>query len=450
MATLERDPAPPAGGRARQLLQRAAGAVPLSRRELMLVGGAMALGLLIRIAYVLITKDHTLAGDEIFYDEQARFAADGRWFWSTTPSGIPHESLWKPPGYSAWLGAAYWLLGSDPDRALFAQSFIGPVTIALTWLLGRRLFNPTVGVVAAAVVAVYPFAWQFDVRLYSESIATPLTLLFLLVILERVPTPRRAALAGVLIGAGLLIRPSTAMLVPTLLVAWWVTAGFRRSAVMTAVAVGAAILVVAPWTYRNYAVEGGFVPVSVQDAAGYGTFNDDAANDPVWPYGWRPLPSRDRDLPARARTMTDTEFRAELQRRMREYIKEHPESVPKAFFWNGLSRLWDIRRPARVLDEARLDGRTPSVAAVGLGMYYLVLPLALLALWRLRGRRALVAPLLAMAFASSVIYTLDSGTRYRAPFEPVLVVLAACSAVALARRLPGRREDPPAAAAQTR
>lgn len=416
------------------LLQRAAGALPLTRREMGLVAAAMALGLLIRIAYVLITKDHTLAGDEIEYDVQGRFIVDGQWFWSTTPYGIPHPSLWKPPGYTAWVGVWYSLLGADPDRVFMVQAFIGPVTIALTWLLGRRLFNPTVGLLSAAIVAIYPFAWQFEVRLYSESLATPLTLVVLLVVLGQVPTAKRAAVAGALMGASLLIRPSAVMLFAGILVAWWLTAGLRRGTAMTAVAVAVAALVVAPWTYRNYDTEGGFVPISVQDAAGFGVFNEVAANDPLYPYAWRAEVPGALELLQRMPRLDDTEFRSELQDQMWEYIGDHPESVPKAFFWNGLSRLWDIRRPARPVAEVQFEGRTKSVTIAGLAMYYVLLPLALATLWRMRRRRELVLPVLAIALAASVVFTLDGGTRYRATLEPLIVVLAAPSAVALLRR----------------
>ena len=427
------------------MLQRAAGALPLSRRELGLVAAAMGVGLVIRIAYVLITKDHALAGDELEHDLQARFILDGHWFWSTTPYGIPHPSLWKPPGYIAWVGVWYSIVGDDPDRVFLVQAFLGPVTIALTWLLGRRLFNPTVGIVAAALVAIYPLAWQFEVRLYSEALAIPLTLVVLLLVLDRVPTPRRAALVGAVMGVSLLVRPTAVMLFAGVLVAWWLAAGLRRGTAMTALAVVVAALVVAPWTYRNYQEEGGFVPISVQDAAGFGVFNDVAANDPKFPYAWRAEVPGALALLERRPPLNDTEFRSELQDQMWDYIGDHPESVPKAFFWNGLSRLWDVRRPSYPVAEVPFEGRTKSVTIAGLVMYYVLLPLALVALWRMRRRRReLVLPLLAIALAASVVFTLDAGTRYRATLEPVIALLAASTAVELWRRLPLAGPDRPA------
>ena len=54
----------------------------------------------------------------------------------------------------------------------------------------------------------------------------------------------------------------------------------------------------------------------------------------------------------------DGELRSELQDAALDYIGEHPLSVLEAFYWNGLSRFWDVRRPAYAVDEAAPEGRS--------------------------------------------------------------------------------------------
>lgn len=411
--------------------QRIAGPVPVGRRELQVVAAAMVIGFLARITYVLVTQDHALAGDEPEYHTTGRFLADGVGYYATTPSGEPHESLWKAPGYPVFVGILYKILGVHPDRVLAVQTLIGPIVIALTWVLGRRLFSPRVGMVAAAIVAIYPFAWQFEARLYSESIATPLVLVLLIAVLGQRPTPKRAAAVGALLGINMLVRPSSVLFLAGIALAWWIASGWKRGTAMTAVTVGVAVLVIAPWTYRNYEIQGGFVPISAQDAAGFGVFNDDAANDEDKPWAWRPFTTRERDLYARVDEITETEFRNELRERMFEYIKDNPDSVPKAFFWNGITRLWDIRRPRHALDEVPFEGRSEFLTWVGLCMYYVLLPLALYGLWRARRRREVLIPIIGIALAASAVYTLDATTRYRSPLEPLIAILASSSMVAL-------------------
>jgi len=411
------------------------------RRELLVLGIAVVLGVGLRLAYILATRGHALAGDEVEYDIEGRFLAAGRFLWTTTPYGIPHASTWKTPGYGAWVGSLYALLGRSPDRVFAVQAIVlAPLGIAATWALGRALFTPLVAVLAALVVAVYPNAWQFDVRLYSEALAIPLTTVTLALVLSAaVVTARRAAAVGVLLGLLVLIKPAAILLVGAVAVMWWAAGGARTGTLRLVLTLVVAALVVTPWVIRNVAVDPEHpVPLSVQSAAAYGVFNDESAHDPAHPWAWRPLPARDRDLFRVPRS--DGELYAALNRRARRYVAAHPWSLPKAFFYNGITRVWDLRAPGDVLFEVPFEGRTRAVTAVGLAMYWPLLVLALLGLalaWR-QGQRRLVLAVAALALATSVVYTTDAGTRYRAPLEPLIVVLAMA---AVASRAPRRLQD---------
>ena len=403
----------------------------LSGREALLLGTAIALAVVVRLASLALTDGHALAGDQLEYDLQGRLFADGLAWWSTTPFGELHPSLWKAPLYTAWVGLWYWLLGPDPQLVMGVQALaVTPVTVSLTFALARRLFGAGAAVAAAFLVAVYPLAWQFEVRLYSEALAVPLGLAVLLLVLERRPTRRTVVTTGVLVGLAILVRPSSGFLLAGVLVAWIAAAGWRRGAALTAATVAVAALCVAPWTIRNAVVDGGFVPVSVQSGALYCTFNELSATSEDFPYACRiRTPAAERLL----RTPTsDSEFQENLQQLAFDYIAENPASVPQAFFWNGIVRLWDLRDPSLALVEVPFEGRSVGATQLGLLMYYPLLGLALVALWRHRARRALVLPVLALALAASIVYTGASGTRYRAPLEPLIVVLA-CSTPFVAR-----------------
>lgn len=404
-----------------------------------LLVAAMALGAVVVVAYALATRPNPLLGDQAEYDLQGRFFEQGKLWWSTVVLGEPHATAWKAPLYPAWVGLWYTVLGSDAFKVAVVQGvLLAPLTVLLTWLLARRLFGLSVAALAAFVVAVFPLSWEFFGLLYSEALAIPLILLVLLLVINQPPpTAARAVLLGGLVGVCLLVRPTSFFLFAAILAAWVVSSGWRRALGMTALAAACAVLVVVPWTIRNAVVLDGFVPISIQDAAAYGTFNDEAANDPTYPYAWRAAPGDltaelERDPPA-----SEVEFRERLQGDARDYVLDHPASIPKAFFWNGLSRFWDVRRPSLALNETDFDGRSRTLTAIGLGAYYVLLPLAILALWRLRSRREIVFPVLALAVAAALVFTIQAGTRYRAPIEPLIVVLA-CSNLALLGRF---RED---------
>ena len=388
---------------------------------------------------MLATWDHTLAGDEPEYHSQGAFIADGRWFWSEAPYGDPHPSAWKTPGYPLFVGLLYAVGGKNPDAVMLIQVLLlGPLTIALTWLLGRRLFGPAVGSAGGFVAAIHPFVWQFEARLFAEALATPLTLAVLLLVLDRRQSTRAIVAAGALSAALILVKPSALHILAAVVVAILVGWGLRGGIPRAALALGACVLVIAPWTIRNYAEFDSLIPLSVQDAGIYGVFNDDAANDDEYPWAWRALTTRDGDLFDPDDPLPDDELRAELRDRALDYIEEHPDSLPKALFYNGMSRFWDVRDPDGALNEVRFQGRSRTLTWIGLVIWWVMFPLALVGLFLARRRRAVVLPLLAMFVLATFVYIGNTGTRYRAPFEPVIAVLA-CSAVATLVR--GRGSD---------
>jgi 4-amino-4-deoxy-L-arabinose transferase-like glycosyltransferase len=241
-------------------------------------------------------------------------------------------------------------------------------------------------------------------------------------VLTRTPTPRRAVATGAVLALAMLTRPSLVSLLALVLVAWMFAAGWRRGLLLTVVTGLVAALCIAPWTYRNHHVDGGFTPISIQDAALYGTFNDDAAHDARFPWAWRPLPHGYGSI--LTQRVPDHVFAARLKKRARQYIEDHPSSLVKAFYWNGINRTLDVRLPGQGQYEVPFEGRVGWFARLGAWCYLVVALLALAALWRHRARRGLVLSVLALLLATAVVYTGDGGTRYRAPLEPLLAVLA--------------------------
>ncbi len=420
-------------------VQRSLRSVP--RRELWLLAGAMLASAAIVVVYVLVTRGHMLAGDETEYHRQGVFFTEGKLWYSTTPFGVEHASAWKAPAYPAWVGLWYSLLGSSPLRVELVQALLAPLTVLLSWLLARRLFGPRAAIAAAWVVALFPLAWENYGLLFPEALAVPLTMAILLLLLDRRPTIGRTVAIGALLGVSLLLRPSAFFLLAAAAAAWIVASGWRRGLGLTALATLVAVLVVVPWTVRNYVVSDGFIPISVQDGAIYGTFNEESASDPDDPYLWRPTPAGLDRIIDISEPVSDAEFRSRLQGAGLDYIADHPASVPKAFLYNGVTRFWDLRPPGDSLAESSFQSRSRTVRAVGLGAYYLLLPLALIGLWRLRRRREIAMPIVVMALTASLAFTVVAATRYRAPLEPLIAVLA-CSLLAPTRRAGGDHEAP--------
>ncbi len=228
------------------------------------------------------------------------------------PSGHlqkPHPDLQNPPVYPVLLGGLFKLL---PDRIRYGipqgEAILRnriPAEIAITlfnlgwfalgvWLLyrlGRRLFDPAVGGLAAAVYAGSEMFWRFS----SNGLATPLLIVMMIGLIELltrldatgaelapgVPPPigrplRLAALLGALIGVGFLTRYAFGwMLIP---VAVWLLTTHVRAWGTAAVCVLAFALVAGPWVGRNYFVSGRLLGTAgVALSEGTETFPDTTA-----------------------------------------------------------------------------------------------------------------------------------------------------------------------------
>jgi 4-amino-4-deoxy-L-arabinose transferase-like glycosyltransferase len=436
-------------------IRRWVGGLEVSHREWIVLAALLIAGLALRIAVTYITKDASyvggsavLAGDQSEYHATGRLFAEGHPFWGIAPFGEAHPSVWKPPGYGFFVGVVYTVLGESPVRVGAVQGFIGLFTIILAWLLGRRLFNPGVGLVAAAIATFYPLAWQYGMVLYPEALAVPLMLWAVYLFMGREPTWKRAAAVGAVIGVIMLMRPTSVFMFLAVLGSFWVASNWRRAISMTAVAVATAALVIVPWTIRNYVETDHFIPLSVQDVALQGTFNDEAANDDVNPWAWRPLTKEGREILQSRLKPTEVELRDELVELGTDYIKDHPSSVVKAFYWNGIIRLWDLRSPDEALDETEFEGRSRTVGTIGLVMYYALLPLALVGLFLVRRRKEIVVPIVLLVIGASIVFLIAAATRYRAPMEPLIGILAASVFAGplgrLAHRHLGTRSEAPA------
>src|SRR5690606_34420216 len=141
------------------------------------------------------------------------------------------------------------------DVAIWSNVALSVATIGLVFVLGRRLGGERVGLVAAAVWALWP-----NLIFHSAIVLTETLFLFLLVALlvvllgdpaaARAPGRARLVAVGVLFGLALLVRPVSAVMAPALLVLWW--GNGARAALWRLALVGAVtVAVLVPWSVRS-------------------------------------------------------------------------------------------------------------------------------------------------------------------------------------------------------
>jgi len=118
---------------------------------------------------------------------------------------------------------------------------------------------------AALLLTVYPNNIAYAPLVLTEYLYTAL-LLLVSVLLLRPHSNARLATAGFVFGLGTLVKTQTLLLVPALVViaccSAWSLRGVVATTLKAMIAVVVTLLVLVPWTVRNYLELGAFVPVS--------------------------------------------------------------------------------------------------------------------------------------------------------------------------------------------
>jgi len=417
------------------------------------LGLITTVGLAIRLVYVLAARQGVCGGgilvpgcpgDAWVYHHSADLLARGKGFISPVDYALSHGRLHlrsadHPPLLIVVLAAASFVgLGSWTAHLLVVVA-IGTTSIVVAGLMGREVFGPRVALVGAALVAVNPNVWINDGNVLSESAAILGTLLIAWAAyrLWARPSWGRAALLGAAIGAAMLVRPESGMLL--VVVALPIVALRRdtawRDRLVRLVAVGVAAFVVClPWVGYNLARFNH--PVTLSTGFGITLAN---TNCDLTYYGDRTGYWSPECIPAFQRTRGQDQSDDELflRRTGLDYITSHKGRFPVVVAAR-LGRMFNLYAVRQQVELDFWEGRPTWASWIALGFFYPTMALAALGAVATRRRRIPLSPLLGPVVVVVANAVLTFGhARYRAPAEGVLCVLAAVGVDAMVRRSRG-------------
>lgn len=395
-----------------------------------------ALGIALRLAYVLIWRRHDIAGgDAYYYHWQANEMTDGMWFinpYVLRGQGIVRATAGHPPLFSLIL-YPFSLLGIRSFLGhMIVTSCLGGITIWVMAEAARMMGGARAGLVAAAIAAVYPYQLINDSRVMSESLTATMVALILVVAYRFVlrPSYGRAALVGMVLAGGALTRAELSLYVPFVVggvaMAAWRKFGFVRAFRWAGVSLLVAGCCVAPWVGWN--MTRFTYPVFISNGFGSTLGN---TNCDITYYGdllgfWA------QDCMSNPPPLGDeSEWELYWRKRAFEYIGDHRERVPVVVAAR-IGRMFAVYRP---IQGVRLDQyveiREPPLSRTGLWMYGFMMPMCIAGAVLTRRRGLPVAPIVGAFLVVVSTAALAFGlTRYRATFDAVLVPTAA---VAIAR-----------------
>jgi len=418
------------------------------------VGGLTLLGLALRLVWVLYVDTIPLGGDPHWYYVVAINIAEGHGFvagrnelWEIPGPGEP-TAFW-PPGYPFALGALFWVFGSGITTAQVLNAILGAATVPFVFLLGRRMFDSRVGIVAAALFAIFPNVIAGTPLLFPEPLFTLIFVAALWLLVSRSPTDAGAwrwlVFIGALAGMAALTRGQGMLLLPIAAVYWLFSAGWRPAAQSTAIMAFAAAAIIAPWTVRNYVEMDAFIPISTNSGAALRVgHNPDSIGMTKW---------TDDDIGGGFR-MEESPYRPDWEVQgyreytdlAIEYALTHPVheielsalKVKHLYRSDSIVIPWLTTLGATPLEPDGLESGlrwTLDIAYFSL----LFVAIASLPFWIRRNARAwllasivLIWTLFHMAFLGE--------PRYHIPLYPVFFIAAAAGAFALYDRLRGHRD----------
>ena len=218
--------------------------------------------LLLRLAYVLFYPQQSVHADAAHYDALGWNLAQGLGY--RLPGGEPN--VYWAPGYPGLLAAIYWLFGHSYVVVRIFQAILSAIVAALVALIAGRIFDRRTALIAGLLCACYPAFIAFSGLLLTETVFTTLlvVMVYWLLTISTNTSWKSVIGLGVLAGLMCLVRAETVLLPLFVFVVLRIFFRDRTATVRQIVLLYAAVVVtVAPWSMRNSAVTGEFIPLTV-------------------------------------------------------------------------------------------------------------------------------------------------------------------------------------------
>ena len=222
--------------------------------------------LFIRIISVVFFADkHSVKNDQLQYHKYATAILENR-DWLTNPDFTGHS---RPPVYPLFLALIYLIFGRDNFLAVyFIQSIISVITCYYIFLLSLRIIDRKNALFALIWSGLYFFYIRFSMFLLRESLVIFLLLLFFFYLYDLLISkdPKKSSFWIFTLSFSLLIHldPRYLFYLPFLPILFMIYRPFLKSLKKYFTFLGIIILLMIPWTIRNYLAYDGFVLISTR------------------------------------------------------------------------------------------------------------------------------------------------------------------------------------------
>jgi tetratricopeptide (TPR) repeat protein len=404
------------------------------------------LAFLVRFIYLVQIKSslpffYAPVMDELYHDGWAQQIASGDW--------VGGEPFFRAPLYIYLLALTYKIFGHSFFLPRLFQIVLGSLSCVLIFLIAKKLFNRTVGVISGVIASFYAMLIYYDAQLLLDSLTVFLDLMLIHLLFRSSEKPKLLNwfFCGIVLGLSAIARPNILVFVPFILIwmffSYQAQLGQFKNKLLPKVILfrwiilcAGVLLLIAPVTIRNYWVGKDFVLIAWQ--GGYNFYlgnNPDATGwsatapqiDKTWWGGYKEairLAEEETGQKLKPSQISDFWFRKGLN-----FIFSQPLSWLKLmarktiYFWKG----YEISNNQNIYVYKDFS----SLFNILLGKLIIYLPLGLIGPLSVAGlliglkdlRKYLLIYLFILSYSASVIIFFVC-SRYRMPVIPFLIIFA--------------------------
>jgi len=397
----------------------------LSQKDKFILFSILLVALILRLIFLFQVKTndpnflHFEGTDAGSYDSLAMQILDGT---------LPKSPYSFNPLYYYFLALVYYFIGHEPFKVIIIQIFIGLGTCFITYLLGKQLFNKSIGMIATGICGLYGTFMVYETLLLTTVLDTFLLLLGIFVLLKSVSqhSLKWYFIVGIVLGLSALSRATTLLVLPFLFLWLMFKLGLTKRFLQASILIVLGMsLTFAPFTYRNWKYSHKFILLTSTGPVAFWAGNNEDSE------GFYHLPPYTKELESKNKNFY-------IQDSMK-FIKEKPKKYlwllfrKFTLFWNAYEipdndvvyeRFIEFSPLLRIMISF---GLVSSLGVIGL----------LLCLIKLNKNLFLLYLVIFGYMSAIVLFFIQA--RFRVPVVPYLSIFAAFTIYYLYKKIQSRR-----------
>ncbi len=406
----------------------------------------IVIGFLIRVGFIAYSRSYRDPHDWEYGDIARNIVAGNGYAHTASADGTLALTSSHAPLYPYFL-AFFYHFGQKSWIYFIIQLiqvFLSSITIIILYRIAALLFDRTVALCTAIGVSVYPPFVYYCAKLVPTTVFIFLLSLTLLLVLEhRKNDITYIVSSGIAFGLSLLCDPLAFALFPALIVWYFIQRKIPLGNILLLMFISLVLLV--PWTVRNYSVHGQIVPVTTQFGINFWIGNNPHATGTDYYKVYSPekglfilmTETLSNDTKQQLESMSEVERSQFFFKQGLKFIRYSPGKFLTLLFKKAYIYWWFA--PSEI---------TASVDITKYRKLYAIfyVPLLILGIFGMARslrkssitRASLI--LLTIFFISGIYILTHVGLmRYRVPLEALLIMFASFAVVTLTHTLPKSR-----------